>query len=389
VATKRKAGPKPGETLPPKADDPTRVDAKALGEAIAVCRLATSTRLTPIYACVLISSTPNGLLQITGSMLTTRISTRIQRAGGVVFGGAVAVDAARLASLVASLDGDIQLSITDTSRLRVASKSGSEFLLQTLPSQDFPREPDEAPVHVLDDNYVDGTALAGLINDSIYAASKDTGRLQLNAIELRSVGDSLHAACTDGNRLVVLRRVVGGEWPASTVLSRGSALAVARLASGRVTASVSGSWMEMITGSGTTITTRLLDVMPPPIDRVVPATQPGAMKNCISVRRGDLIGALRQALIFAPERTPSIQLSAGPGGSLQIQATNVDHGAAKVLIPADVSFDCEPVALNAGYLIEALAHLSDDVVVLGYDGKVDPVAIRTSDAVVVIMPISL
>jgi len=148
----------------------------------------------------------------------------------------------------------------------------------------------------------------------------------------------------------------------------------------------SGSSAFFQAGS-TTFSVKLVDAQFPPYSQVIPQ----ATEKKVRVARGPLADALRAVSIAASERTGGVKLAL-EGGTMRISSESPDSGDGSDEVPIDYSGPPITVGFNAKYFLDVLGALSEDEVILGLSGELDPAVVRpASDRqfLAVVMPMRI
>lgn len=302
--------------------------------------------------------------------------------------GRVAVSARKLGEVVKEAPGEtVRLHVLSGGWLEVTSGTATHRL-PGLPPEEFPFEPEfggkVAPVLA--------GALARLLRGTLYAASTDEARYNMNGVMLEQIGDLVRAVATDGHRLAKVEfpaAELGLEIAKPIILSRKGAAEILRVLDSepddlRMGVDAAGVRLETSDGS---LCFRLLDATFPEWERVVPAE----LKAIVTVASADLAGAIRRVSLVSSDRSRGVRLDVAPG-AVKLSANNPDVGEAEESVDAEYDGEAIAVGFNCRYIEEAMSALSGDRVALALTDALTQVVVRNPAdpaALAVVMPMRL
>lgn len=343
--------------------------------------------------------------------------------------------------------------LLDTSRdvshsVEVSLLSGkSRFNLRSLSGRDFPKLPTVAAAAW---HRLDAVVLRDVLEKVAPTISRDETRSHLNGA-LLEIGDGLlRGVSTDGHRLAKVVRAVattlrtdqGGQkgfvlplagvnellkfLPALIGKPKKGAVAAADvevallLSASAATADephyTTFAWRR--SGGDVVYSQKLEPAQFPPYDQVIPRDS----EKCAVVDRAALVAALKRMLISASEKTGGVKVTLHgdeDGGTLQpvtlrLSTDNPDVGDASEDLEGVIGTRCYEwsktkvpndrggvdstgrvpfvFGVNGNYLVAALEEMTSATVWMGFNGALDPLALRAfADAadVVVVMPMRL
>lgn len=350
-----------------------RVGREALGEAVAwVARALPSRPVVPVLAGLLLEAGDGGLVL---SCFDYEVSARVRIDADVEEAGTALVPGRLLAEITRSLPS--QSAEFSSAADAVSLTCGSaEFMLVSLPIEDFPALPEPPPAA----GTVDGGILAAAAGQVVPAASRDDTLPMLTGVCLDFDGDTITLAATDRYRLAV-REV---PWVPADPDLRAAALVPARtladvartMAAGvPVTiaygASSTGSQatpgaargsnapgsgeprpaegMISFEGGGRRLTARLIAG-----EFIRYRSRFPAEFGCrAEVAAGPFIEAVKRVSLVA-ERASPVQLAFGPG-LVVVEAQAEGRARAVETVAADFEGDEPVIAFNPHYLLDGLA----------------------------------
>lgn len=317
----------------------------------------------PLLSCVLIEADKGGL-RVTGTDLDVTTSVRV--ACTVASAGKIAVSARHFHEVVRKMPkGALTLAVRDN-QCRVDYGDGKGW--SRFPVQDpaeFPRIPElKGESHVA----LDGATLSRLASRTLFSASTEETRPQLNGVLVVSGEKKLTFVATDGHRLSRATRQGAFEG----LSAQGIIVPTRALQAVSRTAEEATSPVEIEIAAGRNqagfstqvgeyrvqIVTRLLEGAYPNYEQVIPKDNPRAL----TVRRADLIEAIDIVASHADNVTKQVRFSLRPK-ELGVSSATQELGAGEQTLAAE--YDGEPLEIgyNAGYLLEILRSLPTEQVV--------------------------
>ncbi len=305
--------------------------------------------------------------------------------------GAVTIPAKLITNYVALLnDEEVEIKLED--RLNLSLKTPlSHTKIKGIDPQEFPVIPEvEKGVSFV----LNSSALAEAIQTTAFAASINVSRPVLTGILVKGEKSELVMVATDSYRLsekiLFLKKPLPEPLeyiiPAKTVLELGKILVLF----GEEEVGVQITRNQVLFSIGNLrIISRLIEGIFPDYKKIIPASS----KTTIKVGVQDFVIEVKKVSLFVQETNHNIKVSVTNNGKLVISTdeTQIGEGTAEV----DVSIEGEnnKVALNAQYLLDALAHLEDSDLILKIDNKLAPVTMspakRDSGYTHIIMPLKL
>ena len=234
--------------------------------------------------------------------------------------------------------------------------------------------------------------LAEMVRKTVFAVSSDDTRSNLSGVFLTkgTKKSTLRMVATDGHRLAVIDRSVGGAGlPEGSILPRKGLSELGKLlgeSADKVTLSIAGS--ECVASIGDSVLSmRLVEGKFPDYQKVIPEEP----SRVVRVQRDALLQPLRRVSIMSSERARSVRLNVDRE-RLEISASNPDMGEATEEVPVDYRGEKLEVGFNAKYLIDVLAVLPEGSdVEIGLSDELSPGVVRAGDAgyTYVVMPLRI
>jgi DNA polymerase-3 subunit beta len=317
----------------------------------------------PLLSCLLIEAEKGGL-RVTGTDLDVTTSVRV--AAAVSSPGKIAVSARHFHEVVRKMPkGSLSLSIRDH-QCQVDYGDGKGW--SRFPVQDpaeFPRIPElkgESRITL------DGATLSRLAARSMYSASTEETRPQLNGVLIVSGDKELTFVATDGHRLS--RATRQGAFEGLT--AQGIIVPTRALQAVGRTAEEATSPVEIEIAAGRNqagfstqvgeyqvqIITRLLEGAYPNYEQVIPKDNPRAL----TVRRMDLIEAIDIVASHADNVTKQVRFSLR-AKELGVSSATQELGAGEQKLAAEYDGEALEIGYNASYLLEILRSIPTEQVV--------------------------
>lgn len=358
----------------------------------------------PILSNVLLSADDGGLLRFAATDLYLAVSASAEAT--IKQPGSVALSARTLFDIVKNLpEGEVKLSIDKQNAVQL--RSGKiKFRIPGMPGEDFPPLPSAGEGAFAE---LDAGVLAQLIALTQYSMSSDDTRPHLAGTLFECDEKCVRMVTTDGHRLskaeapsvasinfsiLVPQKGIGElkrlledarseRKPAPVDKAERAKLSEERATIG--VATVGGN--AFFRGQDVQLSVKLADEQFPPYSKVIPLSH----SRRVVASRELLVDSLKRISLVASDKSGGVRLMLEPG-KLEIVSENPDVGEGSEELDVDFAGEKVAIGFNARYLLEALAALPDDEVVLELGGELDPGVIKPlSDTrfVGVIMPMRI
>ena len=342
----------------------------------------------PILGHVVLRGLSDGGLQAQATDMSVSLVETTE--ADVVKPGAVAASVKRLAEIVAVLPSTATISLASLDNHWVQIKAGkSEFKLMGMPSTDFPELPEPKDKAV--EFEIATSTWLDLFDRVGYAICSDEARVNLNGALVEADDAMVKIVATDGHRLALYQRPLEGlRLMPGIVLPKSGIEAMVGLlkrAGESVTLVIdpqsAGNQRMLFVRSGRmTFSMRISNVTFPPYKQVIPAN----LSREIKVEKAEFEGALKRAVVMAPERTSTISMACKED-SIEIDANNPDLGVTHQELAATVVRGQPCTAgFNARYLLEAIAKMDGETITIQGHNELDPLLIGGGDQISVVMP---
>lgn len=361
----------------------------ALSSSLALVSRAVSARSTlPVLSNVLLETQAEGL-RVTATNLDLTISAVVPAT--VLEEGRITVPARLLSEYVASLD-ETPCTLEVDARTQVLHVTSGTLTtnLHGIDAVEFPPLPArdaEAAIEVDAAQFQQGVAQTSV------AASGDEQTPVLTGVLLQIEAGRVTLVATDRHRLAV--KHLGAEVREEEAAG-GSVIVPARHLS-EVARAVNptrprigiafseGRNQVFFTLTDVEIASRLIEGTYPNYAQVIPAASATKVVLASDVLRR----SARTASVLARDAANPVRLRAAPG-ELELRAQTAEVGDHDAPLAARVEGEEVQVAFNARYLLDALQAIDADEVELGFNGPLQPAALRPhgrDDFLSVIMPV--
>jgi DNA polymerase III subunit beta len=244
---------------------------------------------------------------------------------------------------------------------RVGMKAGrSRFTLATLPASEYPSIDQ---LEAIDSLLIAEGVLKDLMDRTAFAMAQQDVRYYLNGLLFDVRDDALRCVATDGHRLAVAEGPLlkAPESGKQIILPRKGVMELQRLlegGDGEVAIEIGRNHLR-VRRESVTLTSKLIDGRFPDYEAVIPINADKEVK----VSRETLRAALLRAAILSNEKYRGVKLEVSPG-LLRIVAHNPEQEEAVEDVEAETTVDGLGVGFNVTYLLEAIAALrGEDVLV--------------------------
>ncbi len=344
----------------------------------------------PILANALFEATKPNRLELIATDL--EVGLRSRHDAEIEADGSITASARKLFEIVRELPEEtVHLETTENAYLNVRC-ARSRFTLAGTTAEEFPSLPDLAPGEFA---RLQAAVLATMIERTVYAASSDETRYNLNGVYFQVLeGDGkLRMVATDGHRLALIDRLVseGGRGLASGVILPRKAIGELK----RLVDEADADEIELgfegnhaiVRKDNVTLVMRLIDGEFPNYEQVLPK----APSRRIVVPAEALAQTVRRVSLLSAERSRAVRVEFREG-RLIVSSNNPDLGDATEELDVDYGGEETAIGFNARYLLEALTSFRAKEVEIGFEDELSPALVRaTEDAesLAVVMPMRL
>ena len=347
----------------------------------------------PILANILLSvpePSGEGYLQLAGTDL--EVGVRSQHPCEIEASGSLTISGRKLYEIVRELpDEPIEISATENAYLSLRC-ARSEFNLAGTSAEEYPTFPDFSPERTFT---VQTLVLAEMIEKTMYAASSDEARYNLNGVYLERIEDlgKLRMVATDGHRLAYVDRTFAGElggFGEGVIVPRKGLSELKKLLdeddSDEIELGFEGN-SGLARKGGVILTLRLIEGEFPNYRNVIP--EEGSQR--LVLEREGFVHALRRVALLSSDRSRAVNMEL-ESGELSLTSKNPDMGEARETLDVDYAGDGIKVAFNARYLVDAINTLGSKEVCLVFKDALSPMRVTPTDdadTLAVVMPMRI
>ena len=344
-----------------------------LGPLQSVAGIVEKRHTLPILSNVLIEKHGDSL-----TMLATDIEIQIKTSAAGAGGGedvSVTVGARKLHDILRALPDSAEIGLSlDDKRLTV--KAGrSRFQLQTLPAADYPRL--NPPTDDVVSFQVPQQVFKRQLAQVSYAMAHQDIRYYLNGLLMLVNGHALRMVTTDGHRLAFAETAIDGEFPsAEVILPRKTVLELARqLGDSEEPLEITLAGNQAVFRFGPIeLISKLIDGKFPDYERVIPQHHP----TQLAFARLPLQAALQRAAILTNDKFRGVRLVL-ESGSLKIISSNAEQEEAQEELEIDYQGGALDIGFNVTYLLDVLANVGSDEVVVHLNDSNSSALITVAD----------
>lgn len=354
---------------PVMLDPSFTVDRAAFASAAAqVARAIPSRPSVPILA--------GARLSVSGDLLTLagydyETSTEVTVACDGAADGTVIVSGALLANIAKSLPAK-PVNVTVADGKATVSCGSARFTLPTMPADDYPELPAMPPVS----GTVEARTFADAVDAVKSAYGNDDALPMLTGVHVTFEQDTITIAATDRFRLAVrtIDWTCDGDVPEPVLIPGKSLVEAARgMDAGHVTLAVGDGVLGVAHGD-TFSTMRLLDAEFPKYRGLLPSEH----ATVAEVDVAELEQAVKRSALVA-DRGVQVRL-AFDAGTLTVSSGGDDSSAATESIPCTLSGEPLTTAFNPGYLLDGLATVGTETVMVGMTLPARPAVLAPAGA---------
>lgn len=347
----------------------------------------------PILANVLLearSSNKANQLELVATDL--EVGIRSTHACEVAKAGGVTVSAKKLFEIVRELpEESVRVEVSENAYLTLRC-ARAEFTLAGTTSEEYPTLPTIAPERTVT---VQAAVLGDMIERTMYAASTDETRFNLNGVFFERLEDSgkLRMVATDGHRLARVDRTLGTQIEGlerGVIIPRKGLGELKRLVdeedADEVELGFEGN-SGLARRGGVTLVMRLIEGEFPNYRQVIPADT----QHQLAIPAEPLQHALRRVALLSAERSRAIKFELGEG-RLGLSSSNPDLGEAREELDVDYAGPALAIAFNARYLIDAVTACGAKEVRISLRDPLSPALLAPTDdedSLAVVMPMRL
>ncbi len=337
----------------------------------------------PILANVLLEARDD-TLRLTATDL--EVGTRVSVPAKVTAPGSVTLSARKLVEIAKELPSSgLALKVQENAWVAMRC-AGASYKLVGLGPEDFPAVV-EAPGAAW--ITVDGKLLREMLTQTTFAISHDESRYALNGVLLAVHERELRLVATDGHRLALAARPLGGApTNMSGIVPRKAVQEIGRMVGSGEDVEIAISENQfMLRMPNVLLIARLIEGTFPNYEQVVPKAHP----HRLVLARNGLAAAVRRVSVLSEERTKPTKFIVAPG-VLKLTAYSPDFGEAEELVDVDYTGPEMTIGFNSRYVLDALGAQNGEQIVLELKDGLSPGVVKSFEddgSLCVIMPMRI
>ena len=288
----------------------------------------------------------DGHIAFTATDMEIDIVEKIQ--SSTISNGKLTVSAHTLYDIVRKLPDGSEIIVSANENNLILSCGKSEFMLPTLPFDDYPIMTDISGGKSFSISSVD---LQNLIDNTKFAISLEETRYYLNGIFLHQNDNLLRAVATDGHRLAQaeINLPTGAEGMPSIIIPRKTVGELRKLlddTEADIPITVSSNKIKFSINN-CTLTSKLIDGSFPDYQRVIPK---GNTKNLV-ISTKEFKEAVDRVSTISIEKSRAVKLSLSKN-NLILKVYSHDSGNASEEMEVSFEYDSMEIGFNSKYLLD-------------------------------------
>jgi DNA polymerase-3 subunit beta len=299
----------------------------------------------PVLSNVLIHA-GDGCVTLTATDLDVGMKVRIA-SSSITTPGVSCVNARKLYEVARETpEEEFRIRSIDSGKLGIESGK-VRYQLFALEAKEFPSFPDLTA----ETGVVDAPILEEMIVRTLFAVSADEIRPDINGVLVAPIEENIRMVGTDGHRMALSEKVVGGlKLSEPVILPRKGLHELKKLCEegGEIRIGVGKSFVHAETTS-ITLFIRTVEGQYPNYERVIPTSA----QYCLRVGQPVLLAALRRVAVLSTDRFHSVRLHVSPG-LLELTASNPELGEAREEVSVDGEGPEIEVSFNSRYIMDAV-----------------------------------
>lgn len=313
--------------------------AKALGAVVGTVERKTT---IPVLSNVLLESTDDGKLKITGTDLDMTIIRTTE--ANIVKPFAASVSARKLHDIVKLLPaGEISFDLEENHWLNL--KAGkSKFRLAGVDKETFPESPKSPPSPII----IPSETLRRFIRMTQNTITAEQSRFTLSGAKFEIADGSMRMITTDGHRLSFIEDAIDTDEKVDIIIPKKALIEAAKIDAEEITFGASDRHIIFATTDETLISRQLTGRFPN-YEMVMPKDN----DKRVVVSAAELRGVIKRVSQMADERNRSIRMTFR-NGEIEITASSSEEGEAVETLAAEYDGDEIVFGFNWHYLLDAV-----------------------------------
>lgn len=315
----------------------------------------------PILSCVLIEA-KNERVILTATDLEQTVISKID--AEIPLEGTIAVPGGRFIEIISALpSGAIEITVSDNKEIEISSPKGVYKIMGKEPLE-YPETPN---LEKQQEIKIKGSELLDIINNTLYAVSKDDLKPALCGIYLNINKNNIMSVATDGHRLVKYNKEIKNNNQEGALIIPGKFFNILKNnihGTSEMLINLSENHID-VTENNTTTITRIIKESFPDFNSVIPEKQ----ENKAEVQSKELTEAIKRVSIFSNKTTRQIILSFQHNELVISTEDKETKSSAKEHISCDFEGEAKTIAYNAQYLKEVVQHINNNEINIFLGGE--------------------
>ncbi len=328
----------------------------------------------PVLSNILIK-TDEGRLKLSATNLEIGINfwvgAKIEKEGAITIPAKILVD------YVNSLPNK-KVSLLSEKDILKLSCEGNKASINGISAEEFPLIPDVKPRASFK---LKPEVLKEIISEVVVASAVDESRPVLTGIYCCIDGDQLKLAATDSYRLaertVTLPKKSKEKITIiipSVTLKELSRIIFSDPEIKEINCKIGDDQIMFDLQDGT-LTSRLIDGKFPAYQQIIPAKN--KTKAVVNIK--EFVNVIKTGTVFSKDSSNNVNLSVKKTGEIEVKATAAQVGENISMLKAKVTGEGGEIAFNSKYLLDGLANIPGEEVVLEINDKLNPGVLRPTD----------
>lgn len=321
----------------------------------------------PILSHILMETTESGLTVMATDL---EVGLKINLSCAVKTSGLIALPARKIFEIVRELPcGMIILESKEGQRIRILCGESS-FELAGMDAADYPAW---SSLGEIPNFSVQAVKLLTMIDRTIFAASTDDSRFNLNGVLFEQDGTRIRMVSTDGHRLALSEDEMSISLDGKVIVPKKGLIEMKRvLESIKDDVSVGfDSKNVWLSTDKLVMSARLADGDYPEYDKVIPV----GSNKMVKLNRLRFLQSLRRAAVLTSDRNKGVDIEIGDG-EMVIRVNHPDLGSARDVMNVEYAGEKFLCIINVFYLIEGLGVLDSENIVFEFDEEGSPIIMR-------------
>lgn len=330
-----------------------------------VSNIANRSSNLPILNNVLIRADKDGVTLITTDL---EVGVKAKIRGKVDKEGEFTIDAKLLHNFVSLLPKEnINLSLSEDD-LEIRS-SNQETTIKGLAAEDFPLIPDMDKQNMVEIGVSD---LKKSLQQVLLAASLDSSRIEINAVNFNFSSNLLTLAATDSYRLAEKKLSVSNGQDSSLIIPLKTLQELSRILNEQQEKKIKIYFNEnqiLFEFDGVELISRVIDGKYPDYSQIIPAEFKTEAKCDI----GKLVPAIKSVALFCRQGINDIRLSFdSKANKIVIATASSNTGTSVAKVEADIRGEDNDIVFNYRYLLDGLGQISGSEVNMKINNNSSP-----------------